>query len=136
MNATFELRATFPAELESLTISAGLVALAISLAQIPIDVAAAVDLALSEAVTNAIKHTKPHIKDISLNIAVDSGEITLCVTDHGLGFAFDDVPDPDFDNHPPGGYGIFIIKESMDNVTYEKNETANILTMQKRFIPL
>ena len=45
-------------------------------------------------------------------------------------------PDPDItaglEDRPIGGLGIFMVKQSMDGMTYERKDGCNILTIQKR----
>ena len=44
-------------------------------------------------------------------------------------------PDPDItaglEERPDGGLGIFMVKQSMDHVTYEYKDGCNILTIRK-----
>lgn len=91
----------------------------------------AVELAVSEACTNAIKHAGKG--GIILAFQVFDGGIVVQVKDQGKGFDLDKVPPPDFDNHPEGGYGIYIIKSKMDEVEYIRTKNWNILSMTKYF---
>lgn len=42
----------------------------------------------------------------------------------------------DLDDTPIGGLGIFIVKETMDNVWYERRGGHNIFIMEKELIPV
>jgi serine/threonine-protein kinase RsbW len=53
--------------------------------------------------------------------------------DHGAGFDLERVPEPDLDEHPEGGYGLYIIRKIMDEVAYSGDGTVNTLAMKKHF---
>ena len=46
-------------------------------------------------------------------------------------------PDPDVtlpaEEREPGGLGIFMVKKSMDGVTYQRENDENVLTIRKNF---
>jgi len=53
------------------------------------------------------------------------------VSDQGTGFDFEKAPEPEFDQHPESGYGLYIIRRMMDEVEYTKGDKMNTLTMKK-----
>jgi serine/threonine-protein kinase RsbW len=59
------------------------------------------NLVLTEATTNAIKHANDNDpKDtVRITIHIQDAELNIKVYDHGQGFDLDTVPTPDFD-HP------------------------------------
>ncbi|MEO8519972.1 MAG: ATP-binding protein [Acidobacteriota bacterium] len=83
----------------------------------------AVELALQEAVANAIRHGCGGDATQQLQCSVscdDAGEVVITVRDPGAGFDHTTVPDP---LHPenilkPSGRGIFLINGLMDDVQY------------------
>ena len=82
-----------------------------------------VELALQEAVANAIRHGCRGDSTKSLECAVatdDEGEIVITVRDPGQGFDHAAVPNPlDPDNLlKPSGRGIFLISGLMDDVQF------------------
>ena len=91
------------------------------------------NLVLTEATTNAIKHSNFNDpKDtVRITIHICENELIIKVYDHGQGFDLDSVPVPDFDQPKEGGMGIFFIKTYMDSVTYTKMEDANVLEIKK-----
>ena len=91
------------------------------------------NLVLTEATTNAIKHSNFNDpKDtVRITIHICENELIIKVYDHGQGFDLDSVPMPDFDQPKEGGMGIFFIKTYMDSVTYTKMEDANVLEIKK-----
>ena len=94
------------------------------------------NLVLTEATTNAIKHSNFNDpKDtVRITIHICENELIIKVYDHGQGFDLDSVPVPDFDQPKEGGMGIFFIKTYMDSVTYTKMEDANVLEIKKSLI--
>ncbi len=95
----------------------------------------AVELALQEAVANAIRHGCGGDATKQLECAVNcdaAGEVVITVRDPGTGFDFKAVPDPrDPENMlKPGGRGIFLINGLMDEVQY--TEGGRALQMRKR----
>ncbi len=94
-----------------------------------------VELVVSEAVTNAIKHsdTSSPANDIFITFKIHQDRLAINVGDQGRGFDLETVLGPDLEKHPEGGYGIFIIKSSMDDVEYKREGDYNILSMTKYF---
>jgi len=94
-----------------------------------------VNVAITEAVVNAIKHANDADADtvIKININISDKEIFVKVYDSGQGFDLNAIPNPDFDsgNLDESGRGIFIIKSLMDSVVYKKANGGNVLEMKK-----
>ena len=63
-------------------------------------------------------------------------EITLVFTDEGIAFDPLAKEDPDVtlsaEDRPIGGLGIFIVKKSMDDVSYKRENGKNVLTIKKK----
>ena len=91
------------------------------------------NLVLTEATTNAIKHSNDNDPrdTVRIRIHILNDELIIKVYDHGQGFDLESVPVPDFDHPQEGGMGIFFIKTFMDSVTYTKKEDCNILEIKK-----
>lgn len=91
------------------------------------------NLVLTEATTNAIKHSNDSDPRDTVRIKIDiqDDDLIIKVYDHGQGFDLESVPDPDFDHPKEGGMGIFFIKTFMDSVTYTQKEDCNILEIKK-----
>ncbi|MBW8002409.1 MAG: ATP-binding protein [Planctomycetes bacterium] len=93
----------------------------------------AVHLALEEAFINAVKHgnNMDGSKVIKIDYSVEAEKIEICLTDEGVGFAPDDVPDPrDEENlYKTGGRGLFLMRAYMDVVEF--NESGNRVRMVK-----
>lgn len=125
-----------PAVIDSLNISAPFTdAVLHELPDIPERESLIHDLALvsCEALTNAIRHGKRFDLSVRLVYLLDSAGITIKVTDFGDGFYPENVPLPDFEGAPVGGFGIYILKSIMDDVSYEKSSDGNTLTLVKKW---
>lgn len=92
-----------------------------------------VQLAIEEAIVNAITHGNKHAagKIVELEIRVDPQTIFMRVKDQGAGFKPAEVPDPRDDDHLEctNGRGVLLIREFMSEVRY--NDRGNEVTMIK-----
>jgi len=94
------------------------------------------ELVLSEATANAIKHGGSRSGNNTATLTFEVGEesIVIKVRDDGAGFSLEDIPLPDFDNVPEGGYGIYIMRTVMDDVQYKRDPDGwNTLTLVKKY---
>jgi serine/threonine-protein kinase RsbW len=93
------------------------------------------NLVLTEAMVNAIKHAKATDPDKGLHIRITISEkqLAIRVYDSGQGFDLKSVTNPDFESDPLAerGRGIFIIRSLMDSVKYKKTKCGNVLEMKK-----
>ena len=90
------------------------------------------NLVLTEATTNSIKHANNDPKDtVRITIHIQDNELNIKVYDHGQGFDLESVPLPDFDQPRESGMGIFFIRTLMNSVTYTKQPDCNILEIIK-----
>ena len=90
-----------------------------------------IDMAVREAVANAVKHgnklddTKP--VEITLNDLSDGLEILI--RDHGAGFDVDEVPDPTNPENllKASGRGILFMHNFVDQVAWERHDGGGML---------
>jgi serine/threonine-protein kinase RsbW len=91
-------------------------------------------LAYEEAIVNAIRHGNQCDPDktVTVEMRCDQDRVWIRITDEGEGFDPDSVPDPRQEEllEVPGGRGVLLIKEIMNEVRY--NERGNVITMVKR----
>jgi anti-sigma regulatory factor (Ser/Thr protein kinase) len=99
-----------------------------------------VELSLEEVLVNVISYAYPKEVPgaIELGCSWDSQEqLTIQVTDSGAAFDPLAKPDPDtslsLEERGIGGLGIFLTKKMMDQVSYERSQGKNILTMVKKY---
>lgn len=91
------------------------------------------NLVLTEATANAIKHAKDNDpKDsVKITISIEKNELYIRVYDHGQGFDLEKVPIPDLDHPKEGGMGIYLIRTLMDSVNYTRQDNCNVLEIIK-----
>jgi serine/threonine-protein kinase RsbW len=91
------------------------------------------NLVLTEATTNAIKHaTQMTPKDtVRITIHIQDNALHIKVYDHGQGFDLETVPLPDFEQPKESGMGLYFIRTLMDSVTYTKQDDCNVLEIIK-----
>jgi serine/threonine-protein kinase RsbW len=94
-----------------------------------------IELCISEACTNAIKHGGRGGSDdfISVRFLLFPELIRIQIGDTGAGFDPEDVPEPDPEILSEKGYGLYIIKTKMDEVHYVRSGEGNYLEMTKFF---
>ena len=95
-----------------------------------------IELAVHEAVINAIKHGNKHAPDkqVDVKFEVEQDKLMISVRDHGEGFDPNSLPDPlDPDNLlNPSGRGIFYMRTFMDEVDYSMHlEGGSLVRMTK-----
>ncbi|MDM4018560.1 ATP-binding protein [Roseiconus lacunae] len=90
-------------------------------------------LAYQEAIVNAIRHGNHSDPDktVTVEMSCDDQRATITITDQGDGFDPNDVPDPRSDEllEVPGGRGVLLINEIMNEVAY--NDRGNQIKMTK-----
>lgn len=79
-------------------------------------------VAVTEAVNNAIIHGNQSDKDknVELSLILENTSITFKIEDQGIGFDYDNLPDPTAPENieKEGGRGIFLIKNLCDNLNF------------------
>ncbi len=91
--------------------------------------------AFIEAFNNAVIHAYGDDVPgpVEVEMQVTPASLVISVVDYGRTFEPDLVPEPDLDNLPEGGLGLFIIRNFMDEVTYERIDNRNVLSMVLHF---
>ena len=96
------------------------------------------NLVLEEAVSNVILYAygEEKHKEISLMANMSDGNLVFVLTDSGKVFDPTKVPDADItlsaEERGIGGLGIFLIRQIMDKVDYQRIGGKNVLTMRKQ----
>ena len=102
------------------------------------DVIFNLNLVLEEAVVNVINYAYPKEEHefIYLSARMHEGSIVLVLTDNGKEFDPTLAPEVDItlsaDERPIGGLGIFLIRQIMNEVRYERIDGKNVLTLEKK----
>lgn len=95
------------------------------------------NLALEEAVVNVISYAYPGEDGQTLSLSVTSldgnGNIVFQLKDQGLPFDPTKAEAPDLtlsaEEREIGGLGIFLVKNIMKHVSYQREGDSNVLTM-------
>lgn len=96
------------------------------------------NLVLEEAVSNVIlyAYSKEVQKEITLLANISDNNLIFVLTDSGKEFDPTKVPDADVtlsaEEREIGGLGIFLIRQIMDTVEYQRIDGKNVLTMRKQ----
>ena len=104
------------------------------------DVVFNLNLVLEEAVVNIINYAYPkeEHQSIYLSARMHEGSIVFVLTDTGKEFDPTAAPEADItlsaEDRQLGGLGIFLIRQIMNEVKYERIEGKNILTLEKKLM--
>ena len=102
------------------------------------DAAFGIDMAVREAITNAIVHgnKEDDTKNVELTLNCSQNAVEILVKDQGEGFDADSVPDPTAPENilKTSGRGNFLIRNLMDEVDWSSGaEGGTVVRMVKRF---
>ena len=95
------------------------------------------NLVLEEAISNVILYAygNEKQKDISLVAYLSDNNLVFVLTDSGAEFDPTKVPDADVtlsaEEREIGGLGIYLIRQIMNTVEYQRIDGKNVLTMRK-----
>ena len=95
------------------------------------------NLVMEEMVSNVIFYAYPEGTDASIELLAESDgrELTFVLSDQGREFDPTQSVSADMDVNPAdrdlGGMGIYIVKNIMNKVSYQRLEGKNLLTMKK-----
>ena len=89
-------------------------------------------IAVTESVSNAIKHGNKgdKAKSVNLSLTIKDDVIKFVIEDEGKGFDYNELPDPTSPENleKTGGRGIFLMKNLADEVTFEKDGSVVALS--------
>lgn len=93
-----------------------------------------IGLAVTEAVSNVIRHAYggDASQELSVEVLLDDSNLIIEIVDrgqtpHGLPDA-----EPDLDDPGPGGYGVYLIRTVMDEVEWSRQSRGNVLRLSRR----
>ena len=96
------------------------------------------NLVLEEAVSNVIlyAYSKGEQQEISLSANVSDNNLVFVLTDSGKEFDPTQAPDADItlsaEERQIGGLGIFLIRQIMNQIEYQRIDGKNVLTLGKQ----
>lgn len=106
--------------------------------QIPLKDSNAVELAISEVITNIISYGYQDDSEyyIDVHLLYENDQLILRIEDDARAFNPLTISDPDtaenLDDRPIGGLGIHLVRQMMDDVSYSYQNNRNCLTMVKK----
>ena len=99
-----------------------------------------ISIAVEEVFVNIASYAySPEIGDAVINVETDPDSALIRITLEDRGVPYDPLirEDPDVtlsaEERQIGGLGVYMVKQSMDNVPYEFKDGKNILTLEKKF---
>jgi anti-sigma regulatory factor (Ser/Thr protein kinase) len=97
-----------------------------------------IDVAVEEIFVNIANYAYDNEPgDVEISVSTDELGATVEFRDAGVPFDPLQKEDPDItlsaEDRPIGGLGIFMVKKSMDDVSYEYRDGKNCLTIKKSF---
>ena len=89
---------------------------------------------VTEAVNNSIMHgnKRNRSKKVHISCSTNGRVLTVKVRDEGKGFNPEIVPNPLQEDNllRESGRGVFLMRQLMDSVTYNKNGTEVVMSMK------
>jgi serine/threonine-protein kinase RsbW len=126
-----------PSRIEAVADAAVAAAEVVSRAEFGDDAMFGIDMAVREAVTNAVLHgnLQDETKTVEVTFSTSSEGIEISVRDRGPGFDLQEVPDPTNEQNllKTSGRGIFFIRTFMDAVEWSRHpEGGTLVRMMKK----
>ena len=132
------LNITFKNDITEISRLAGFIDQVAEKFSLPMDMVFSLNLVLEEAVTNVIMYAYPKEEHefIYLSADIQDGSLVFVLTDSGKEFDPTLMPDADItlsaEDRQIGGLGIFLIRQIMNEVKYERIDNKNVLTLEKK----
>ena len=91
-------------------------------------------VALSEACANAHRHAYAGRRDgrIEIEVRGDAEALEIRVRDFGCRFDPEEIPEPELADPREGGYGLFLMRNLMDDVRFAVEGEGTEVVMTKR----
>jgi len=105
----------------------------------PAHLKSSINLVLEEALTNIIFYAfdKNTENEITIELETEGNQLEIILTDSGKPYDPTQQKEPDInlsaEDRPIGGLGIFLIKQMMDQVSYQRIDNTNQLSMVKKW---
>lgn len=122
---------SFNSDIKNLSVAESFVDEVCNTSQISEDNYGNVLIAVTEAVNNAIFHGNRNDieKQVHLSATIIDNELNITIKDNGVGFDYDNLPDPTAPENieKETGRGIFLMRSLADKVEFEENGSKVIL---------
>jgi sigma-B regulation protein RsbU (phosphoserine phosphatase) len=107
-------------------------------APLPPDLSMSLNLAIEEAVVNVMSYAYPRGThgDVIIDLSVTDQQLTIAIIDQGMPFDPTSQVEADtslsVEDRPIGGLGIYLVRQLMDSINYERIDGKNVLTLIKK----
>jgi serine/threonine-protein kinase RsbW len=130
---------SYPAKLESLPLMMQWVQKQLEKTSLTSQAKLKVELALEEAIVNIIHYAYPDkAGEVELACETNTEGIQFILRDRGVPFNPLHQQSPDLkssiEERKVGGLGIYLMRQNMDKVSYERQGTYNVLVLLKKFL--
>jgi serine/threonine-protein kinase RsbW len=126
----------YPSDLQHLSLMRGLILQVCQEVWCPVDAQALhqLELAVQEAATNIIRHAYRGRSDQAIQLTLEADADKVCVGLHYQGPPFDPatVPAPVFDGSRQGGFGVYLIGQLVDEVSYSHEQGRSGVRLVKK----
>jgi serine/threonine-protein kinase RsbW len=104
---------------------------------VPAAVRRSLSVALDELLTNTVWHGLPDVgSEVTVEVELHPDRLTITVSDNGRPFDPFGRPAPDttlpVGERPIGGLGIHLVRQLVEDVTYQRRADRNVVIMTKR----
>ena len=101
------------------------------------DVSNLIELAVHEAIINAIIHGNKQSdeKPVDIRVSLEPDALLISIRDRGAGFLLEELPDPTAEDNllKPSGRGIFFMRTFMDEVEYSSHPEGGSIVRLKKY---
>lgn len=107
---------------------------------LPDAVRRSVNVALDELIANELSHgmAEGDAGSVTVEVELDQERVTVTITDDGPPFDPFRQAAPDttlsVDERPIGGLGIHLVRELMDEVSYQRRDGQNVVVLVKQLV--
>ena len=98
-----------------------------------------IDVAIDEVFTNIASYGYPEgdgMATVRIDFDADTRMVSIAFEDNGIPFNPMEQPEPDvtlpIEKRQIGGLGIFLVRKTMDDVDYRREDGRNMLTIKKK----
>lgn len=104
--------------------------------EVPLKIAMKINIAVDEVYSNIARYSDANKS--SVEVVIINGWVKLTFIDDGKPYDPLEKPDPDItlsaEDRPIGGLGIYMIKKTMDDMSYAYKDGHNVLIIKKKYL--
>ena len=133
------MKMNVPARVESIPKITDWIGEALEAIRCPMKTQMQINVAIDEIFSNIARYAYPDGEgdaSVQFDFDAENGLLTLVFSDHGIPFDPLKKADPDTtlasEDRQIGGLGIFLVKKTMDEVSYRYENGENVLSLKKK----